>query len=86
MDPPTATLTSGEGLNITCHVTGVTDPLSPPLQVQVARDGVVFLTESPVAGGGYKQFYVEEAGRYECQLRQNGSVISKASTTVVSGK
>jgi hypothetical protein len=85
MDPSTATLTSGEGLNITCHVTGVTDPLSPPLQVQVARDGEVFLTESPVAGGGYKQFYVEESGRYECQLRQNGSVISRASTTVVSG-
>ena len=83
MDPSTATLTSGEGLNITCHVTGVTDPLSPPLQVQVARDGEVFLTESPAAGGGYK---VEEAGRYECQLRQNGSVISNASTTVVSGK
>ena len=86
MDPSTATLTSGDGLNITCHVTGVTDPLSPPLQVQVARDGEVFLTESPVAGGGYKQFYVEESGRYECQLRQNGSVISRASTTVVSGK
>ena len=86
MDPSTATLTSGYGLNITCHVTGVTDPLSPPLQVEVVRDGEVFPRESPVAGIGYKQFYVEETGRYECLLRQNGSVISRASITVVSGK
>ena len=86
VDPATATLTSGDGLNITCHVTGVTDPLSPPpLQVEVVRDGEVFLRESLVAGVGYKQFYVEETGRYECQLRQNRSVISTASTSVVSG-
>ena len=86
MDPPTVTLTSGDGLNITCHVTGVTDPLSPPLQVQVVRDGEVFLKESPVAGVGYKQFFVNETGRYECQLRQNGNVISTATTSVISGK
>ena len=86
MDPPTATLTLGDRLSITCHVTGVTDPLAHPLQVEVVRDGEVFLRKSLVSGTGYKQFYVEETGRYECQLTENGRVISRASTTIVSGR
>ena len=85
MDPATATLTSGDRLSITCYVTGIIDPLSS-LQVQVARDDQVFLRSSSLdTSTGYKHFYAEETGRYECQLLRNGSIISRASTTITSG-
>lgn len=84
MDPPTATLTSGNQLSIMCYVTGVIDSLSP-LQVEVTRDEEVFLADSFDAKAAYKRFYITETGQYECRLLQNGSVIFRATTTVVTG-
>ena len=84
MDPATATLPLGSQFSITCYVVGIINQLSP-LLIEVVRGDEVFLRAFLDNGARYKQFYVQEAGRYLCQLMINGSVISRATTTIVPG-